>query len=123
MNITSLPQSKVKNLNSRTGFGLQPGIRPPELKQLFKDAAVDQPLTTVEKPDFDEQGMRQLAKSDSARKQIMKDFLGKSRENLMKLNVAWMDQIIANPSLRERMTFFWHGHFACRNLNVFYQQG
>src|SRR5204863_9435969 len=21
------------------------------------------------------------------------------------------------------MAFFWHGHFACRNLNVFYQQG
>ena len=25
--------------------------------------------------------------------------------------------------LREKMAFFWHGHFACRNLNIFYQQG
>jgi len=42
----------------------------------------------------------------------MKDFLGKSRENLMKLNLDGMDQIISHPALRERMTFFWHGHFA-----------
>ncbi|HEY6064112.1 MAG TPA: DUF1800 domain-containing protein, partial [Chitinophagaceae bacterium] len=24
---------------------------------------------------------------------------------------------------REKMAFFWHGHFACRNLNIFFQQG
>jgi uncharacterized protein (DUF1800 family) len=24
--------------------------------------------------------------------------------------------------LREKLAFFWHGHFACRNLNAFYQQ-
>src|SRR6185436_19949343 len=28
-----------------------------------------------------------------------------------------------DAQLREKMAFFWHGHFACRNLNVFYQQG
>ena len=29
----------------------------------------------------------------------------------------------SSAQLREKMAFFWHGHFACRNLNVFYQQG
>jgi uncharacterized protein (DUF1800 family) len=29
----------------------------------------------------------------------------------------------SGAQLREKMAFFWHGHFACRNLNVFYQQG
>jgi uncharacterized protein (DUF1800 family) len=29
----------------------------------------------------------------------------------------------SGAQLREKMSFFWHGHFACRNLNVFYQQG
>src|SRR4030095_7613275 len=28
----------------------------------------------------------------------------------------------SRAQLREKMAFFWHGHFACRNLNVFYQQ-
>jgi uncharacterized protein (DUF1800 family) len=29
----------------------------------------------------------------------------------------------SKAQLREKMAFFWHGHFASRNLNVFYQQG
>jgi uncharacterized protein (DUF1800 family) len=31
--------------------------------------------------------------------------------------------VASKSQLREKMSFFWHGHFACRNLNVFYQQG
>ena len=27
-----------------------------------------------------------------------------------------------DAQLREKMSLFWHGHFACRNLNIFYQQ-
>lgn len=29
----------------------------------------------------------------------------------------------SSAQLREKLAFFWHGHFACRNLNIFYQQG
>src|SRR5258707_8368567 len=29
----------------------------------------------------------------------------------------------SRAQLREKMAFFWHGHFACRNLNIFFQQG
>jgi uncharacterized protein (DUF1800 family) len=29
----------------------------------------------------------------------------------------------SSAQLREKMAFFWHGHFACRNLNIFFQQG
>jgi uncharacterized protein (DUF1800 family) len=28
----------------------------------------------------------------------------------------------SEQQLREKMAFFWHGHFACRNLNALYQQ-
>jgi uncharacterized protein (DUF1800 family) len=28
----------------------------------------------------------------------------------------------SDAQLREKMSFFWHGHFACRNLNIFFQQ-
>jgi uncharacterized protein (DUF1800 family) len=35
----------------------------------------------------------------------------------------WLDNMVqSNAQLREKMAFFWHGHFAARNLNVFYQQ-
>ena len=36
----------------------------------------------------------------------------------------WMHEMVnSGAQLREKMAFFWHGHFACRNLNIFYQQG
>jgi uncharacterized protein (DUF1800 family) len=33
------------------------------------------------------------------------------------------EMVNSSAQLREKMSFFWHGHFACRNLNIFYQQG
>jgi uncharacterized protein (DUF1800 family) len=48
----------------------------------------------------------------------------KNREGVRNLNMYWMNEMVnTSAQLREKMAFFWHGHFACRNLNVFYQQG
>ncbi len=48
----------------------------------------------------------------------------KSRQGVRNLNLYWMYEMVnSSAQLREKMAFFWHGHFACRNLNVFYQQG
>src|SRR6185436_7848123 len=48
----------------------------------------------------------------------------KQREGVRNLNLAWMREMVnSGAQLREKMAFFWHGHFACRNLNVFFQQG
>jgi Protein of unknown function (DUF1800) len=47
----------------------------------------------------------------------------KNREGVRNLNIYWLNEMVnSSAQLREKMTFFWHGHFACRNLNVFYQQ-
>jgi uncharacterized protein (DUF1800 family) len=47
-----------------------------------------------------------------------------SREGVRNLNLYWLKEMVNSAAqLREKMAFFWHGHFACRNLNVFYQQG
>jgi len=47
----------------------------------------------------------------------------KNREGVRNLNLTWLKEMInSGAQLREKMAFFWHGHFACRNLNVFYQQ-
>ena len=48
----------------------------------------------------------------------------KNREGVRNLNLFWMHNMVNSASqLREKMAFFWHGHFACRNINIFYQQG
>jgi uncharacterized protein (DUF1800 family) len=47
-----------------------------------------------------------------------------SREGIRSLNLYWLKEMVnSRAQLREKMAFFWHGHFACRNLNIFYQQG
>lgn len=48
----------------------------------------------------------------------------KQREGVRSLNLNWLNLFVnTDAQLREKMAFFWHGHFACRNLNVFFQQG
>ncbi len=47
----------------------------------------------------------------------------KSRQGVRNLNLYWLGEMVnSSAQLREKMSLFWHGHFACRNLNVFYQQ-
>ncbi|HEU4634270.1 MAG TPA: DUF1800 family protein, partial [Flavisolibacter sp.] len=47
----------------------------------------------------------------------------KNRDDIKSLNLSWLNEMVGtNAQLREKMAFFWHGHFASRNLNVFFQQ-
>lgn len=63
--------------------------------------------------------MNRRALSAEEKKQIRQ----RSREDLKNLNLRWLSEMAGSPAqLREKMAFFWHGHFACRNLNIYYQQ-
>jgi uncharacterized protein (DUF1800 family) len=45
------------------------------------------------------------------------------RDDIRKLNLAWLTQMVkSDQQLREKMSLFWHGHFACRSQNIFHQQ-
>jgi len=45
------------------------------------------------------------------------------REDIKKLNVRWLEEMInGEAQLREKMSLFWHGHFASRVVNSYYQQ-
>lgn len=46
-----------------------------------------------------------------------------SREDLQNLNLLWLEEMThSKAQLREKIAFFWHGHFASRNVNILYQQ-
>jgi uncharacterized protein (DUF1800 family) len=46
-----------------------------------------------------------------------------SREDLKNLNILWLEEMInGEAQLREKMSLFWHGHFACRVINSYFQQ-
>ncbi len=69
-----------------------------------------------------EEAGRQQKKELSA--EDRKKLQQKNREGVRNLNMYWMHEMVNSASqLREKLAFFWHGHFACRNLNIFYQQG
>lgn len=47
----------------------------------------------------------------------------KNREQIRDLNLLWLDRMVSGEQmLREKMAFFWHGHFACRNQNALFVQ-
>ena len=46
-----------------------------------------------------------------------------SVEDLKNLNLAWLDEMInSEAQMIEKMSLFWHGHFACRVINIYFQQ-
>lgn len=63
--------------------------------------------------------MRRGGLTAQQRKQLRKQF----RENINELNKVWLDEMInSKAQLREKMSLFWHGHFACRVVNSKFQQ-
>jgi uncharacterized protein (DUF1800 family) len=67
-----------------------------------------------------EAGQLQRSEMNADQKKQLQE---RSREDLKSLNLAWLDTMVnSDQQLREKMSLFWHGHFASRNLNIFFQQ-
>ena len=46
-----------------------------------------------------------------------------SVDDIKNLNLTWLTEMInSDAQLREKMSLFWHGHFACRVINIYFQQ-
>ena len=47
----------------------------------------------------------------------------RNRDEIKALNLAWIDRMVSGEQmLREKMAFFWHGHFAARTQNALFTQ-
>ncbi len=67
--------------------------------------------------DFAEMEKRELSKEQ--KKQIRQQ----AKDGLKNLNIRWLEEMVnGEAQLREKMSLFWHGHFACRVINSFFQQ-
>ncbi len=65
----------------------------------------------------------QLMGRDSLSADSKKEIRQQTRENISKLNLTWMNEMVTSPAqLREKMSLFWHGHFASRIINIYFQQ-
>lgn len=127
---------KVKHLYNRAGFGisyadLQTLSRKKldkVVNNLLKDSQKDDPIQLVN--DFESR--RQLlvqaglyAKKDLSEdeKKMRQQIIREQNEVSRDLNIAFITKMInTDAPLREKMTLFWHGHFACRSNNPFFAQ-
>ncbi|MEP7251205.1 MAG: DUF1800 domain-containing protein, partial [Ginsengibacter sp.] len=68
-------------------------------------------------------GVQDLGKMQQLSKDEKKMLRKQSVEDLKSLNLTWLSEMInSEAQLREKMSFFWHGHFACRVINIYFQQ-
>jgi len=116
---------QLKHLFSRAGFGLQfedlaqlgDTSAKHAVKELLTDTEPSIPLNILtENPDYSG-----IMKGDILARKM---FLHQQRQEEKDLNLAWINRMgtTANP-LEEKMTLFWHNHFACRsNVALFAQQ-
>lgn len=126
-------QLKNQHLLWRAGFGPAAGqleglktTLPLQLYKTLQQASAKVPVAL----DATDEALKDMAKElqDKSMRQLMdsedrRHFQQRSRQGIKELNLLWLDEMVSSPAqLREKMVLFWHGHFAARNLNVFYQQ-
>jgi uncharacterized protein (DUF1800 family) len=124
--MTSLTnQQKISHLLWRAGFGPQPQVLSKEgnksyktvVNKLFKEAELNKPLQVVSSDAVAQVKMKDM--SPEAKKEMRQE----SKDELRNLNVAWLSRMGNGEAvLREKMTLFWHGHFACRTKNAYFAQ-
>ena len=126
-------QLKNQHLLWRAGFGpmtenvnqLQQVAQEDLYELLVKTAAAKPDELNVARNLFDglvkgvqDLGMMQKLSQDQ-RKMLRKQ----SVDDLKNLNLTWLSQMInSEAQMREKMSLFWHGHFACRVINIYFQQ-
>ncbi|MFL5740576.1 MAG: DUF1800 family protein [Flavisolibacter sp.] len=127
-------QLRNQHLMWRSGFGPAAEqleqlrtLSASELYKAIKKASAPRPQFIDASDDYlkglvkgmEDEGMRKKELDVEERKNIQQQ----TRQAIKNLNLLWLDQMVeSDAQLREKMAFFWHGHFASRNLNVFFQQ-
>ncbi|MEO0340957.1 MAG: DUF1800 domain-containing protein [Bacteroidota bacterium] len=109
--------SKINHLYWRAGFGLSPQEWA-ERKDWSIDRAVEDLFRQAKKaPTLPMPSLAIDKNFRSLNEKERKEILKKERQNVLTHNINWVKRM-ADPkasALLERMTLFWHGHFACRS--------
>jgi uncharacterized protein (DUF1800 family) len=128
---------KVKHLHSRAGFGISyADLVSTSRKNLGK--TITELISNAKKADLGivsvdkEETLTQLAemyklqrKKDQTEEEKEKARAIRRIQNTKSraLYLEWTQKMISTPApLLEKMTLFWHGHFACRVNNPYYEQ-
>lgn len=118
-------QTKFQHLYRRAGFGttLKEAERLRKLsfskllEDLFAKSTSTQSLQVLEGSTPTIQEIRAMSKAE--RQSLRKSL----RKQVILVNQAWLNQLLHTQAiLREKMTLFWHDHFACQSKNPYHAQ-
>jgi len=111
-------KQNTKHLLSRAAFGPRLADEESEtnFSAWFKTSTENKPIQVVAKPQITPEMLR------TSRGREKQQFT-KSRDQLILLNSSWINQL-PDPSvtMREKVTLFWHDHFACRIRSAYLAQ-
>ncbi|HEY2648341.1 MAG TPA: DUF1800 domain-containing protein, partial [Puia sp.] len=64
-----------------------------------------------------------LSKLQGLKPEEKQMFRKQSVQDISRLNISWLDEMTTSDAqLLEKMSLFWHGHFATRTANILYDQ-
>jgi len=115
-------QRKLQHLCLRAGFGeniseINRCLSFPiskKAEQLFQDSSNYTELNLNKELEYTTKKFRS-DNSNEITKEEKRKLVKQSRQNIKDLNIKWIDKMTYDKAqLREKMTLFWHGHFACR---------
>jgi len=116
-------RDRNKLLYGRAGFGVSLGddTQPRPIGDLVPGMFPGQqpdPLSVVTEAEWAEV-MPRKEMDPQARKEKRTEM----RQQLGELNLRWLNEMVTTPyPLLEKTSLFWHGHFACRIDNPYFQQ-
>jgi uncharacterized protein (DUF1800 family) len=115
----------IKHLYARAGFGIRfEDLQDHEnwsikktVRKLFKASEKQEPINVLtENIDL---RVHPANQTDEEKKRVQED----RNKHDKALNNAWIKQLSETEAqLREKMTLFWHNHFACNIGNAYYEQ-
>jgi uncharacterized protein (DUF1800 family) len=110
-------RQRIKLLYGRAAMGISPSELATLERQPFS-AIVDHLFagSTTWKPLKTAQSVATLKQYRAMSEKDQRAFRRAQRNNTGDLNVEWVQRLSGRENiLREKMTLFWHGHFACRS--------
>lgn len=122
--MNSKDQINLQHLYLRASFGTNLGeiealhkkSIPKVVKLLLENSQKVENLTVIQENLLSNSQLEEMTKEEK------KDLRKESKELIKELNLKWLDKMTADKGIREKMTLFWHGHFACQSDNVFLVQ-
>ncbi|CCH51741.1 Protein of unknown function DUF1800 [Fibrisoma limi BUZ 3] len=126
MNTTSR-QQQVQHVYWRAGFGTTPAVIQREsrkpirkvVRDLLNESDAFKPLiVTAQEQLVTRQALRGMFRDGMLDRDKLKQQLKENNERIRDLNVLWLERMASGEgAVREKLAFFWHGHFACRVRN------